>query len=169
MESNTAFAAEEMVDDEATGPEANPAAATESTAAATDTLAADLATPRNPFTGLEDWPLVATEPETAATELESSASTTAQPARLLFDAVAENESAPESSPSAQPAWPTVKPGVMPATTGVAWPWLATAGQPLSNPRPTSASPRKKSPSPKPGARPQPDNQEASAQGSFAWG
>ena len=169
LESNTAFVAEEII--EATGPEANPAAVTESTAATatTDTLAADLATPRNPFTGLEDWPLVATETEPVAAESESSVSATAQPGLSLFDAVTDNNSTPEIGPSAKPDLPTVKPAVIPATTGAALPWLAALSQPLPNPRPTSTSPRKKNPSPKPGARTQPDNQEATAQGSFAWG
>lgn len=163
LESNTVFAVEEAET------EAHPlaAAAGHATPSATEELA-DTGSTLNPFNGLEDWPLTATETEAAAGELTPPVNALAQTGVLLFDARTDDENGPERGLSAKPDLPTVKPPVLPLLRGAAPPCLETISQPLFTPSPQPSRPPKMNRSPKPKPKPAADNHRDSTQGCFAW-
>ena len=138
LESNTAFAEE-------TGPEENPVAAEAEDQAAPDTAASlsDTGITRNPFTGLEEWPLVAAECAVVATEASPAQITPTQIGLLPFNTATDESDAPCNPTSG--AISLLPLNLRPVLEGkkAVLPLLAQANLPLAGLTGTTARPPKK--------------------------
>jgi hypothetical protein len=188
LESQTAFVAEEV------GPEASPAPETApdsheaiNASPATESAGTESALARNPFTGLEDWPITAME--TAAGEdqtepappNESPVLPPPPPLRSLFDAVTENAAMPENLPpptvappptvfSAPTVGPTRRPAPLPmeADERVLPLFAEVAAPSFTSPAQAPGAAKNRAAS-RPKRRGAANRRAIAGQGCFAWG